>query len=103
MSCIEYRKSKLETYLDILRVISRGISEPAIIAHNSNISWEILRKMLENLQRWGLLEKKETMGYLSFLITEKGKRVLNKLDSLSEMAAVEQRKGEAPIVLSTSK
>ncbi|MEM2394184.1 MAG: winged helix-turn-helix domain-containing protein [Candidatus Bathyarchaeia archaeon] len=103
MSRIEYKKSKLETYLDILRVISQGTCKPDMIAHNANVSEDMLSKMLENLQGWGLLEKRKTKGYSNFLITTKGKRVLNKLDSLSaEMTAIEKGKEETPVVLSTS-
>jgi len=80
-------RSKLEIYLDILRVVANDVSEPAIIMHTAKIPDKLLNEMLDNLEGWGLIEKKTARKKLRVLITPKGERVLSKLDSASTKPA----------------
>jgi len=81
------KRSKLEIYLDILRVIANDVSEPAMIMHTAKIPDKLLNEMLNNLEGWGLIEKKTVRKKPRVLITPKGERVLGKLDSASTKPA----------------
>jgi len=81
------KRSKLEIYLDILRVVANEISEPATIMYAAKIPDKLLNEMLEKLEGWGLIEKKTARNRLRVLITPKGVRVLSKLDSASTKPA----------------
>ncbi|MCS7096145.1 MAG: winged helix-turn-helix domain-containing protein [Candidatus Bathyarchaeota archaeon] len=102
LSYAECRKSKLEIYIDILRVAARGTCKPTMMLYTVNISRALLSKMLENLEGWGLLEQKKTKGHSMFLITEKGKRVLNKLDTLPMKTENYEQEKRCHMALSTS-
>jgi len=77
------RRSKLEIYIDVLRVIERGIHKPTKIMFAANISWKPLNEILVNLERQGLIERKTVGNRTLILITEKGKRILRTLETLS--------------------
>lgn len=101
LSYIECKKSKLEIYLDILRVVARGAGKPTIMVYAVNVSRKLLSKMLENLEEWGLIEQRKTKGHSIFLITEKGKRVLNKLDTLPMKTENNEQEKRCHMALST--
>lgn len=83
-----HRRSKLEIYVDVLRIIERGVSKPTRIMFAANISWKPLNEILANLERQGLIERKTVRNRTLVFITEKGKRILRTLETISlELAA----------------
>jgi len=77
------RRSKLEIYIDVLRIIERGIHKPTRIMFAANISWKPLTEILANLERQGLIERKTAENRTLIFITEKGKRILRTLETIS--------------------
>ncbi|MEM2939518.1 MAG: winged helix-turn-helix domain-containing protein [Candidatus Bathyarchaeia archaeon] len=77
------RRSKLEIYIDVLRIIKRGVNKPTRVMYAANISWKPLIEILANLERQGLVERKTVRNSTLVFITEKGKRVLRTLETLS--------------------
>jgi len=77
------RRSKLEIYVDVLRIIERGVNKPTRIMFAANISWKPLNEILANLERQGLIECKTVKNRTLVFITEKGKRILRTLEDIS--------------------
>lgn len=63
---------------DVLRVISLGINSPTRIMFASNISWDLLNKILKDLCRKGLIEEVGSGRRKKFKITGKGVEILMK-------------------------
>ncbi|MBS7607086.1 MAG: winged helix-turn-helix domain-containing protein [Candidatus Bathyarchaeia archaeon] len=83
-----HRRSKLEIYVDVLRIIERGVNKPTRVMFAANISWKPLNEILTNLEKQGLIERKTVKNRTSVFITEKGKRILRTLETISsELAA----------------
>lgn len=101
LSYMESKKSKLEIYIDILRVAAKGTCKPTIMLYTINVSRTLLSRMLKNLEEWGLLEQKKTKGPPIFMITNKGKRVLNKLDTLPMKTENYEQEKRCQVALST--
>jgi len=70
------RRSKMEIYLDILRVTSEGNSKPTHIMYRANLSWERLKKYLVFLDNQDLITSAERSDGIRYGITEKGREVL---------------------------
>ena len=66
------RRSKMEIYLDILRVTSDGNSKPTHIMYRANLSWERLKKYLLFLASQDLITSTERTEGTRYEITEKG-------------------------------
>jgi predicted transcriptional regulator len=43
------RRSKLEIYLDVLKVIKDGTKKPTRIMYGANLSWKLLQGILESM------------------------------------------------------
>lgn len=43
------RRSKLEIYLDVLKVIKEGTKKPTRIMYGANLSWKLLQGILESM------------------------------------------------------
>jgi len=70
------RRSKMEIYLDILRVVSEGNHKPTHIMYRANLSWERLKKYLKFLASQDLLISAQRNEGTRFEITEKGRELL---------------------------
>ena len=71
------KRSKLEIYLDILKVISKGINKPTRIMYGSNLSWKPLKNALESMIEKGLITEESIGIRTTYYVTTKGKEVLN--------------------------
>ena len=78
------KRSRLEIYLDVLRVISRGNSKPTRIMYSSNLSWKPLKEMLESLIKQDLIRVESEKKAKRYYITPKGLRVLGYFKKLRE-------------------
>ena len=82
------KRNRTEMYIDVLNVISEGVNKPTRIMYRSNLCWQPLKEILNDLQTLGLIEKKEVKSRNGsrkrsiYLITEDGRRVLKKVNEL---------------------
>ncbi|MBS7639777.1 MAG: DUF4364 family protein [Candidatus Bathyarchaeia archaeon] len=83
------KRSKLEVYLEVLHVISRGESKPTRIMYKTNLSWIPLQEILNFLVSQDLIEEVESEKRKEYFITDKGKRVLAYFKSLTELLPYE--------------
>lgn len=70
------KRSRLEIYLDVLKVINRGTHKPTRVMYRTNLSWKPLMKILQSLVDQGLIIKNEDNGHTIYSITQKGRNVL---------------------------
>lgn len=82
------KRSKLEIYLDVLRVIKAGYSKPTNIMYKSNLSWITLRDILDSLAERGLITTVEKDGRKLYFITSKGKSVLNSFEEAYSILSI---------------
>ena len=54
------RRSRLEIYLDILRVISDGTDKPTRIMYGANLSWKPTARILGSMVSQGLISEIDT-------------------------------------------
>jgi len=81
------RRSKLQIFEDVLRVIDDGEYKPTRIMYRSNLSWNPLNRILNSMINLGLVEEKDEKGRKYFFITQKGKEFLGLMDRLKRMLA----------------
>jgi len=90
------RRSKLEIYLDVLRVIKGGVRKPTRIMYGANLSWKPLQQVLKSLLDQGLIveidvsdggDKRTTKHYE---ITQKGENVLRYFDRARRLIELEE-------------
>ncbi|MGD2142420.1 MAG: winged helix-turn-helix domain-containing protein [Candidatus Bathyarchaeota archaeon] len=79
------RRSKLEIYLEVLKIIKSGTSKPTRIMYAANISWQPLMRVLESLKAQGLINEidattegrnKDKRTSRIYEITMKGEQVI---------------------------
>ncbi|MBS7653555.1 MAG: DUF4364 family protein [Candidatus Bathyarchaeia archaeon] len=74
------KRSKLEIYLEVLETIMAGYSKPTNIMYKSNLSWITLKEILDSLTEKGLVTAIERNKRKLYLITEKGRSLVNRLE-----------------------
>ena len=80
------RRSKLEIYLDVLKVIKEGTKKPTRIMYGANLSWKLLQGILSSMVTQDLIlevdasqsKDKRTSRY--YEITPKGDSVIRYFD-----------------------
>lgn len=82
------KRSRLEIYLDVLKVISKGTQKPTRIMYRTNLSWKPLMKIFESLLAQGLIVRNENEDHTVYRITEKGKNVLGYFNKAMEYVEV---------------
>lgn len=75
------RRKKEDIYLDVLQVMKQGQRKPTHIMYKSNISWDSLLKMLDNMKNEGHVLEVDTDGIdkrssKEYEITGKGENFL---------------------------
>jgi len=78
------RRSWLDIKMDVLRVISMGISKPTKIMYAANVSWAVLVEVLGEFVEKGLVRVEEKGERRAYYITEKGADALSKYDGIRE-------------------
>jgi predicted transcriptional regulator len=80
------RRSRLETYVDILNVLARkGPLKLTHIMYKANVNCNILKEYLVFLIKQGLVEERTITGERTvFTVTQSGKMVLNNFRILTE-------------------
>ena len=85
------RRSKMETYCDILRAIGGGAGKPTHILYRANLSWTVLQNCLNVLEIQGLVEVIDDDGRKAYRLSDKGFKLLQQYLSLSEGLRLTQR------------
>jgi len=70
------KRSKLEIYLEVLKVISKGTEKPTRIMYRTNLSWKPLMKIVESMQDQGFIISHKKGCNTIYKVTGKGKNVL---------------------------
>ena len=63
--------------MDVLKVISKGVTKPTNIMYKSNLSWTTLMDILDFLTREGFIETEIDGKRRRYKITSKGLNALN--------------------------
>jgi len=82
------KRSRLEIYLEVLKVIRAGYSKPTNIMYKSNLSWITLQEILGSLVEKGLVAVVEKNERKLYVITAKGKSVLSSLEEAYTILSV---------------
>jgi len=53
------KRSRLEIYYDVLEIVISGETKPTRIMYGSNLSWNNLNQILDNLIEQGFLERRK--------------------------------------------
>jgi len=78
---VRVKRDQLEIVTDILESVSKGYNSKSALKKNANLSFTILKKYLDYLKEKGYIEEKGS----SFVITEKGLKVLERLRRMREL------------------
>ncbi len=71
------KRSKLERYLDILKVVSKfGPIKRTHILYRANLAWNELNTFLETLEEVGSISKSITKNGIRYNITQIGEKIL---------------------------
>ena len=82
---METRRSKLEIYLEVLKIIKGGTDKPTRIMYQANISWQPLMKILSSMVSQELIEeidmtsggrRRDKRTSRIYVITMKGEQVI---------------------------
>ncbi len=78
------RRSRMETYCDILRAIGAGAEKPTHIMYKANLSWTVMQGYIKTLEAQGLVVPKDEEGKKLYHLSEKGYQLLNQFLSIRE-------------------
>jgi predicted transcriptional regulator len=70
------KRSRLEIYLDVIKVLRKGESRPTRIMYQSNLSWKPLMQILDSLMRQEIIEVTQDSFHNVYRLTKKGIDVL---------------------------
>jgi len=80
------RRSKLEIYLDVLKVIKEGTTKPTRIMYGANLSWKLVQGVLNSMVDQDLIEEidmstsRDKRTNTVYQITTKGDSVIRYFD-----------------------
>ena len=90
------RRSRLEIYLDILRIIRNGTRKPTRIMYAANISWKPMQRIINSMVKQGLimetdaLEGRDKRTNKTYEITQKGNNIINYFNRAKEFIELEK-------------
>jgi predicted transcriptional regulator len=70
------RRSRVETFCDILYAIGSGAEKPTHIMYKANLSWNVLDEQIEKLERKGLVVSQKENGKKRYHLSPRGFKVL---------------------------
>jgi predicted transcriptional regulator len=71
------RRSRLEIYFDLLKVIERGVDKPTRIMYKTNLSWKTLQEVLSVLISKNFVREERMGNSKRYRITGKGQNALS--------------------------
>ena len=92
------KRSKLEMYVDILRVLAlRGPLKLTHIMYKANVNCSVLSEYLEFLLKQGLVEERHVKKNRKvFAVTQQGLTVLKSFRELTQALPIVEEKRQAP-------
>jgi len=99
------RRSKLEMYVDILKVLARhGPLKLTHIMYKANVNCSVLKKYLDFLIQQNLVEeqtvyKKRNKTRVVYAITERGRTVLKYFRELNSALHITEEENKIPALL----
>jgi predicted transcriptional regulator len=78
------RRSRLETYCDILRAIGAGAEKPTHIMYKANLAWTVMQGYIKALEVQGLVLSTNDEGKRLYHLSDKGYQLLNQFVSIRE-------------------
>ena len=78
------RRSKMETYCDIMRAIGAGAEKPTHILYKANLSWTVMQGYIRALETQGLVVSTDDDGKKLYHLSDKGFQLLNQFLSIRE-------------------
>ncbi len=81
------RRSKYEIIYDILEVLQRkgGSVKPTHVLYGGNLSYDRLKKYMQELEENGLIEKVSSNGKTLYKLTDKGYKFLSEYKKVKEL------------------
>jgi predicted transcriptional regulator len=71
------RRGKVEMYIEVLEIISKGETKPTRIMYSANLSWKVFQSVLGNLLTQNLVSEGDEGGDVKrYRVTESGLNVL---------------------------
>ena len=70
------RRSRLEIYFDLLKVVEKGVSKPTRIMYKTNLSWKTLHEILSVLVSKQFVREMRVGNSTRYHITDKGRSAL---------------------------
>ncbi len=71
------RRSRLESYFDVLEVIDKGTNKPTRIMYETNLSWTSLCSVFDTLINSDFIREEKRKSSKRYHITEKGRNALS--------------------------
>ena len=90
------RRSKLEIYLDVLKVIKEGTTKPTRIMYGANLSWKLLQDILNSMVNQDLIEEidvsesRDKRTNKVYQVTTKGNSVIRYFDQAKGLIKVDE-------------
>ena len=78
------RRSRLETYCDILRAIGAGAEKPTHIMYKANLAWTVMQGYIKALEAQELVVSRNEEGKRLYHLSDKGYQLLNQFVSIRE-------------------
>lgn len=78
------RRSRLETYLDIISVIAEGAQKPTHIMYRANLSWTVMQRYMKILLVHSLVSADDSEGKTLYRLTDRGFGLLKQYLSIKD-------------------
>lgn len=92
------RRSKMETYCEIVKAVGAGAQRPTHIMYKANLSWSVMQDYVKNLESNGIVASAVVEGKRVYQLTQKGFTLLNKYLSIREDLSFAEGR-QQPIIL----
>ncbi|MCL4519556.1 MAG: hypothetical protein M1587_10205 [Thaumarchaeota archaeon] len=81
---LQSRRSRMETYCDILKAIGAGAEKPTHIMYKANLSWTVMQGYIKSLEIRGLVVSQDSEGKRTYHLSDKGFQLLKQFMSIRE-------------------
>lgn len=78
------RRSRLETFCDIVSAIGSGATRPTHIMYRANLSWTVMQDYIRVLESEGLVSPGDGEGNKFYHLTDKGFALLSRYRSIKD-------------------
>jgi predicted transcriptional regulator len=77
-----FRRSKIELYVDVLRAVYNGRRSPSRVVYAANLSYDRVMKCIDFLLEQGLVKRIDEEERKRYVVTERGKEVVRYFDEV---------------------